>query len=408
MSSSQPCLAEWRFTWQFWGLKPEGSGRFSVAAWWKGPLRLVQRKAIAWGLARTLRQAQRAFPSRQRKVRADRGNTWNYQVRNSTRSHSRKRTSLNQRCCWWFWRASAAVTEAAESSAECQPWQRPPQTPSKRHVPPTRRRDSLSGQSVSLAKETPEGPTEETTCGEGQLHIESTPRAANWYRSSGIHSHQALRGGRGLAVVGGCCKGRLRDWIEAPGSHQKSARVRELALPSREWGFQPGADESFAVSHKDSLEASPVLEDNSLTQNSRFSGTKSSEGIPLQWLSWKQPRWTKDEELEFSQVTFLFPQLLPRPSSSRKWPLCGPGCSETLAAVPRMTASSKTSLMEGSGKGPLSPDTPSSEEVSYESTPKTTDTPKPAVIPECARRRTTQKMGRKESSHRKKGKCLKW
>ncbi|XP_014406022.1 PREDICTED: ankyrin-2 [Myotis brandtii] len=46
----------------------------------------------------------------------------------------------------------------------------------------------------------------------------------------------------------------------------------------------------------------------------------------------------------------------------------------------------QTSLVESSGKSPLSPPPPSSEEVSYEVTPKASDTspPKPAVIPECA------------------------
>ena len=61
----------------------------------------------------------------------------------------------------------AAVTEAAESSAEHQLTEATPD-PSKDICPP-QEGDSLGGQSVSLAKETPEGLTEEVTCDKGPL-----------------------------------------------------------------------------------------------------------------------------------------------------------------------------------------------------------------------------------------------
>eukprot|EP00079_Xenopus_tropicalis_P037920 XP_017951691.1 PREDICTED: ankyrin-2 isoform X3 [Xenopus tropicalis] len=163
----------------------------------------------------------------------------------------------------------------------------------------------------------------------------------------------------------------------------------ELVLSTQnEEPNSPVADESIAISHKDSLESSPVLEDNS--------SHKTPDSL--------EPSPTKEspccDSLESSPVehtikfgillnsaaiyTSLKPDLNTEVTSLRSRILRDPDGSAEDDSV------EQTSLMESSGKSPLSPDTPSSEEISYEVTPKSQDLqafsmlPKPGTIPEVA------------------------
>lgn len=151
-----------------------------------------------------------------------------------------------------------------------------------------------------------------------------------------------------------------------------------LVLPLRHQDSEtisPVADDSITISHKDSLEGSPLMEDNS--------SHKSPDSI--------EPSPTKDspccDSLESSPVEqkniMALPPTVEQPSvtaghpTSSKAPEIPP---EYLHRLPRDQEGSvdddsreQTSQLTSSGKSPLSPDTPSSEEVSYELNPKTPD-----------------------------------
>ncbi|XP_004626728.1 ankyrin-2 isoform X2 [Octodon degus] len=166
----------------------------------------------------------------------------------------------------------------------------------------------------------------------------------------------------------------------------RSPQGLELALPSRDSEvLSPMADESLAVSHKDSLEASPVLEDNSSHKT-----PDSLEPSPLKESPCRDS--LENSPVEPKMKAGVLPSHFPLPATVAKTELITEVASmrSRLLRDPDGSAEDdsleQTSLMESSGKSPLSPDTPSSEEVSYEVTPKATDacTPKPAVIHECA------------------------
>uniref|UniRef100_A0A8C8SPJ1 Ankyrin 2 n=1 Tax=Pelusios castaneus TaxID=367368 RepID=A0A8C8SPJ1_9SAUR len=163
----------------------------------------------------------------------------------------------------------------------------------------------------------------------------------------------------------------------------------ELSLPCYSESFSPVADESLAISHKDSLEASPVLEDNSshkTPDSLEPSPMKESpcrdslEGSPVEQkakpgiLIGQVPLQSVPTRAE------MFPEL----SSVRSRILRDPDGSAEDDSL------EQTSLMESSGKSPLSPETPSSEEISYEITPKIADSQalsnisKSATIPEVS------------------------
>ncbi|XP_034298201.1 ankyrin-2 isoform X6 [Pantherophis guttatus] len=166
------------------------------------------------------------------------------------------------------------------------------------------------------------------------------------------------------------------------------SRGLELSFPSQEGeGLSPAADESIAISHKDSLEASPVLEDNS--------SRKTPDSL--------EPSPTKEspcrDSLESSPVeqkskAGFFPGPGPIqaiPAKAENFPELAPVRSRLLRdpdGSAEDDSLEQTSLLESSGKSPLSPETPSSEEISYEITPKITESqilaniPKSAVIPE--------------------------
>ncbi|KAG8134512.1 hypothetical protein E2320_007637 [Naja naja] len=166
------------------------------------------------------------------------------------------------------------------------------------------------------------------------------------------------------------------------------SRGLELSFPSHEGeGLSPAADESIAISHKDSLEASPVLEDNS--------SHKTPDSL--------EPSPTKESPCRDSLESSPIEQkskagFLPGPGPIQAAPAKAENFPELAAVRSRLLRDpdgsaeddslEQTSLLESSGKSPLSPETPSSEEISYEITPKITESqilaniPKSAVIPE--------------------------
>ncbi|XP_065592929.1 ankyrin-2 [Cyrtonyx montezumae] len=169
----------------------------------------------------------------------------------------------------------------------------------------------------------------------------------------------------------------------------RSPQKLELSLASHDSeGFSPVADDSLAISHKDSLEASPVLEDNSSHKT-----PDSLEPSPMKESPCR-------DSLESSPVEQKVKAGIlgqgPLQSILSKGETC-PELATVRSRILRDPEGSadddsleQTSLMESSGKSPLSPETPSSEEISYEITPKTADSqalsniPKSAVIPEVS------------------------
>ncbi|XP_051948211.1 ankyrin-2-like [Xyrauchen texanus] len=169
-----------------------------------------------------------------------------------------------------------------------------------------------------------------------------------------------------------------------------------LVLPLRHQDSEtlsPVADDSFTISHKDSLEGSPLMEDNSSNQS-----PDSIEPSPTK----ESPCRDSLESSPIDQKTNLaFPPTVEQPSVTT-----GPLTSSKAHEIPPDSVCSRmlreqegnadedsceqTSLVTSSGKSPLSPETPSSEEVSYEVNPKTPDPMvpivpfKPSVIPEEA------------------------
>ncbi|XP_067414758.1 ankyrin-2 isoform X5 [Emydura macquarii macquarii] len=170
----------------------------------------------------------------------------------------------------------------------------------------------------------------------------------------------------------------------------RSPQGLELSLPSHHIeSFSPVADESLAISHKDSLEASPVLEDNSSHKT-----PDSLEPSPMKESPCRDSLESSPVEQK-AKAGILIGQaplqsvptraeMFPELSSMRSRILRDPDGSAEDDSL------EQTSLMESSGKSPLSPETPSSEEISYEITPKTADSQalsnisKSATIPEVS------------------------
>ncbi|NXO23312.1 ANK2 protein, partial [Cisticola juncidis] len=161
----------------------------------------------------------------------------------------------------------------------------------------------------------------------------------------------------------------------------RSPQKLELSLASHDSeGFSPVADDSLTISHKDSLEASPVLEDNSSHKT-----PDSLEPSPMKESPCR-------DSLESSPVEPAVKACIlgqgPLPPVLSKAEAC-PELVSVRSRILRDPEGSadddsleQTSLMESSGKSPVSPETPSSEEISYEITPKMADIPKSATIPE--------------------------
>ncbi|XP_043917494.1 ankyrin-2 isoform X6 [Protopterus annectens] len=183
---------------------------------------------------------------------------------------------------------------------------------------------------------------------------------------------------------------RVSEELHAEPECPKIQKGLDLSLPGLESeGYSPGGDESSAVSHKDSLEASPVLEDNSshkTPDSLEPSPTKESpcrdslESSPVDQIV--KPVISMDQKTEI----FI------HQASSVKTDISVECVRSRLLRDPEGSAEDdsleQTSQMESSGKSPLSPETPSSEEISYEITPKTPEmqvlsaSEKPVCIPE--------------------------
>ncbi|KAM9329519.1 ankyrin-2-like [Gastrophryne carolinensis] len=153
----------------------------------------------------------------------------------------------------------------------------------------------------------------------------------------------------------------------------KSPQGLELNLSSQilqdEDVCSPTADESVAVSHKDSLEASPVIEDNSSHKTPDSLEPSPSKESPCRDSLENSPVEQKIKSSIFigSALHSNLKADLATELVHRSRLLRDPDGSNEDDSL------DQTSLMESSGKSPLSPDTPSSEEISYEVTPKTQD-----------------------------------
>ncbi|XP_068797893.1 ankyrin-2 isoform X5 [Struthio camelus] len=169
----------------------------------------------------------------------------------------------------------------------------------------------------------------------------------------------------------------------------RSPQKLELSLASHDSeSFSPVADDSLAISHKDSLEASPVLEDNSSHKT-----PDSLEPSPMKESPCRDSLESSPVEQKVKagilgqgplQSVLSKAETCPELASVRSRILRDPEGSADDDSL------EQTSLMESSGKSPLSPETPSSEEISYEITPKTADSQalsnisKSAMIPEVS------------------------
>ncbi|XP_075716651.1 ankyrin-2 isoform X5 [Rhinoderma darwinii] len=170
----------------------------------------------------------------------------------------------------------------------------------------------------------------------------------------------------------------------------KSPQGLELILPTTHFQddevSSPVADESLAISHKDSLEGSPVLEDNSSHRT-----PDSLEPSPTRESPCRDSLESSPVEEKIKSSIFIGSAL----HASLKSDLASElALRSRILRDPDVSAEDdsieQTSLMESSGKSPLSPDTPSSEEISYEVTPKVQDLqafttlPKPGIITEVS------------------------
>ncbi|XP_059699623.1 ankyrin-2 isoform X9 [Haemorhous mexicanus] len=239
-----------------------------------------------------------------------------------------------------------AVTETSESHSDHL---------SEEHVPPASEEEAdklKESSSASIVKDVSRDKESRTT--------------AHFTKSSETHD-TALEKEKDVA-----CERRLTV---------RSPQKLELALASHDSeGFSPVADDSLTISHKDSLEASPVLEDNSSHKT-----PDSLEPSPMKESPCR-------DSLESSPVEPTVKACIlgqgPLPSAHSKAEAC-PELASVRSRILRDPEGSadddsleQTSLMESSGKSPVSPETPSSEEISYEITPKMADIPKSATIPE--------------------------
>ncbi|XP_058480366.1 ankyrin-2b isoform X8 [Solea solea] len=155
--------------------------------------------------------------------------------------------------------------------------------------------------------------------------------------------------------------------------------------------LSPFADDSCTISHRDSLDGSSLMEENS--------SHKSPDSIEPSPTKESPPR----DSLESSPVEQrghpFFPSSLGLPSKSSSQPEPTKATEFPQDALRSRLlrdreasadddSCEQTSQMTSSGKSPLSPDTPSSEEVSYEVNPRPPDhtflsvPSKPSVIPE--------------------------
>uniref|UniRef100_A0A2K5V3I0 Ankyrin 2 n=1 Tax=Macaca fascicularis TaxID=9541 RepID=A0A2K5V3I0_MACFA len=303
-------------------------------------------------------------------------------IETTTEIHSEKEHPTTKDITGGSEERGATVTEGSETSTEG--FQKEATLGSPKDTSAKRKDDCTGSCSVALAKETPTGLTEEAACDEDQPTFGSSDhktQADSEAQESTATSDETKASPLPEASV------KTDTGTESkPQGVIRSPQGLELALPSRDSEVLSAvADDSLAVSHKDSLEASPVLEDNSSHKT-----PDSLEPSPLKESPCRDS--LESSPVEPKMKAGIFPSHFPLPAAVAKTELLMEVASvrSRLLRDPDGSAEDdsleQTSLMESSGKSPLSPDTPSSEEVSYEVTPKTSDvsTPKPAVIHECA------------------------
>ncbi|NXR84221.1 ANK2 protein, partial [Pycnonotus jocosus] len=268
------------------------------------------------------------------------------QVHTTAETHSTKELSSKEDEKGITERQLDAVTETSESHSGHV---------SEEHVPPASEEEAdklKESSSASIMKDISRDKESRTT--------------AHFTKSSETHD-TALEKEKDVA-----CERRLTV---------RSPQKLELSLASHDSeGFSPVADDSLTISHKDSLEASPVLEDNSSHKT-----PDSLEPSPMKESPCR-------DSLESSPIEPTVKACIlgqgPLPSVLSKPEAC-PELASVRSRILRDPEGSadddsleQTSLMESSGKSPVSPETPSSEEISYEITPKMADIPKSATIPE--------------------------
>lgn len=148
--------------------------------------------------------------------------------------------------------------------------------------------------------------------------------------------------------------------------------------------LSPLADDSLTISHRDSLDGSPLPEDNS--------SHKSPDSIEPSPTNETPPHDSLEsspvEQSHVSLLSSLNPPSQPLQSAEFTAPSLRGRLLEDPEASAEENSCEQASQMTSSGKSPLSPDTPSSEEVSYQVNPNPPDhtfhflPPKPSVIPE--------------------------
>ncbi|XP_068569836.1 ankyrin-2b isoform X1 [Cebidichthys violaceus] len=181
--------------------------------------------------------------------------------------------------------------------------------------------------------------------------------------------------------------------IGFPASRSSSQRHESLELPLKQDSdsLSPLADESLTISHRDSLEGSPLMEENSSHKSpDSIEPSPTKESPPHDSLESSPVEQKIDPSFQSTIVPPSISSSHPDPSKATDFPqdaLRGRLLRDHEASADDDSCE-QTSQMTSSGKSPLSPDTPSSEEVSYEVNPKPPDytflsvPSKPSVIPE--------------------------
>lgn len=172
-------------------------------------------------------------------------------------------------------------------------------------------------------------------------------------------------------------------------SRSSSQCQESFSLPLKQDSdvLSPLADDSLTISHRDSLEGSPLPEENSSHKSpDSIEPSPTNESPPHDSLETSPV----EQRSHISLLSSLNPPSHPEPFKSAEFPqdyLRGRLLQDPEASA-EDNSCEQTSQMTSSGKSPLSPDTPSSEEVSYEVTPKIPDhafhflPSKPSIIPE--------------------------
>ena len=122
----------------------------------------------------------------------------------------------------------------------------------------------------------------------------------------------------------------------------------------------------------DSLEGSPIGEDSSHRSPDSIEPSPTKESPYRDSLeSSPVDQGTKPSFLAMAEHTLPAVRLLPTKTDSTMEPVGTRLLRDPEGSAVDDDSYEQTSQIESSGKTPLSPDTPSSEEVSYEVTPKT-------------------------------------